>query len=161
MKKIAALFLGLTFAFASASFAQESEESTAPGTYYGAAFEAKQPMALAKVHKKLRKPGKKVDMQLVGTVESVCAKKGCWVNLKLDDGSIVFIKMKDYAFFVPKTGLEGKRIQVNGQGYKEVFSIEELKHYAADAGQSPEEIAKITQPEEKLRFTATGIKVLN
>lgn len=160
MKKITSLLLSLFMAMASIAFAQ-AEESTAAGTYYGAAFEAKKPIATSKLHKKLRKPGKKVNMQVLGTVESVCAKKGCWVNVKLDDGTVLFIKMKDYAFFVPKTGLEGKKILLNGQGFKEVFSVEELQHYASDAGQSKDEIAKITEPETKLRFTASGIKVMN
>lgn len=146
------------------SIAQEAKEelvSVAPGTYYGTPFEAKTPVTTAKLHKKLKKAGKKVGMQVEGTVQEVCAKKGCWVNLKLDDGTILFIKMKDYAFFVPKTGLEGKKLLLDGEGYKEVFSVEELQHYAMDAGKSKEEAAKITEPEEKLRFTARGIKVLN
>lgn len=161
MKKILSLLLAIGMMAATTAFAQDEVLSTAYGTYYGAAFELKKPIATPTLHKKLKKAGKKVNMQVEGTVESICEKKGCWLNVKLDDGTILFIKMKDYSFFVPKTGLEGRKVRLNGVGFREVFTVEELQHYAADGGKSKEEIAAITNPEEKLRFTATGIKVMN
>ena len=43
---------------------------------------------------------------------------------------------------------------------KEV-SVDELKHYAEDAKKSQEEIDAIKEPKKELRFTASGIKVLD
>ena len=44
-----------------------------------------------------------------GEIIDVCPKKGCWMNVKVDSDT-VFVKFKDYGFFVPKTGIEGKSI---------------------------------------------------
>jgi hypothetical protein len=46
---------------------------------------------------------------------------------------------------------------MNGIAYREVVSVEMLRHYAEDAGKSKEEIMKITEPETKLSFEADGV----
>ena len=51
-------------------------------------------------------------VQLKGEVLSSCPKKGCWMEMKFDNDTI-FVKFKDYSFFVPKTGLEGKIASIN------------------------------------------------
>ena len=37
------------------------------------------------------------------------------------------------------------------------MSVADLKHYAEDAGKSPEEIAKITEPSIEFAFEANGV----
>lgn len=71
-----------------------------------------------------------------------------------------FVKMKDYAFFVP-TALKGKSVILEGNAEKEITSVKELKHYAKDAKKSQSEIDAITLPKEEIRFLANGIKVVN
>ncbi|HJV20168.1 MAG TPA: hypothetical protein VJ552_09855 [Sediminibacterium sp.] len=39
-------------------------------------------------------------------------------------------------------------------------SVDELKHYAADAKKSKAEIDAITQPKKEIRLVAKGIKVV-
>lgn len=96
------------------------------------------------------------------TVESVCQTKGCWMNLVSAEGQndpSVFVKFKDYGFFVPKD-ISGKEVIIEGVAYREVTSVEELRHYAEDEGKSEEEIAQITEAEEELKFMADGVIIL-
>lgn len=95
-------------------------------------------------------------------VESVCQAKGCWMNLvdNGDEESAVFVKFKDYGFFMP-LDIAGQRVIAQGVAYKEVTSVDELRHYAEDGGASKEELEKITEPKEELKFMAHGVKLLD
>ena len=95
-----------------------------------------------------------------GQVIDVCPKKGCWLTIKTEDGSSFFVKMKDYAFFVP-IALKGKNVVLEGLAEKKVTSVKELKHYAKDAKKSKAEIEAITIQKEEISFLADGIKVVN
>jgi hypothetical protein len=88
-----------------------------------------------------------------------CSKKGCWMDVKLADGSIMKVRFRDYGFFVPTKGLEGKEAVIQGRAKKEVTSVAMLKHYAEDAGKSKEEIAAITKPETSWTFEADGVLI--
>lgn len=88
-----------------------------------------------------------------------CIKKGCWMDVRLPDGEVMKVKFKDYGFFVPTEGLEGRRAILQGYAVKEVTDVATLRHYAEDAGQSEEEIARITEPEESLFFVADGVLI--
>ena len=54
-----------------------------------------------------------VQTKLEGEIISTCPKKGCWIEMKIDDKD-VFVKFKDYGFFVPKSGMEGKKAIIQG-----------------------------------------------
>ena len=88
-----------------------------------------------------------------------CTKKGCWMDVALDDGSVMKVRFKDYGFFVPKEGLEGRKSVLQGVMIREEVDVETLQHYAEDAGKSTEEIAAITEPEVKLSFVASGVLI--
>lgn len=97
-----------------------------------------------------------------GNVESVCKKKGCWMNLA-PEGMVdqeIFVKFKDYGFFMP-LDCEGKEMIMHGKAFKEVTTVEELQHYAEDEGKSKEEIEAITQPIEEYKFVADGVIMTN
>ena len=96
--------------------------------------------------------------KLSGEIINVCPKKGCWRNLKVDEDTI-FVKFKDYGFFVPKTGVESKLAFISGNIKKDTISVERLRHYAEDAGKSSDEIEKIVKPEFKLSFLADGVAI--
>lgn len=101
-----------------------------------------------------------VNTTMQATVSEVCQAKGCWMTLHgADQSSEVMVRFKDYGFFVPKN-ISGRKVVVQGQAYKTVVPVSELRHYAEDAGKSKEEIAKITEPEETFAFLATGVIVL-
>lgn len=95
------------------------------------------------------------------TVDEVCQAKGCWMTLYDGTNTDVelMVRFKDYGFFVPKD-IGGRKVIVEGKAFKKVTPVEELRHYAEDAGRSAEEIEQITEPEQTYSFEATGVKVL-
>ena len=95
-----------------------------------------------------------------GEILDVCPKKGCWMNVKVNTDT-VFVKFKDYGFFVPKTGIQGKKVLMTGEIFKDTISVERLKHYAEDAKKSRTEIDLITEPEYKINMIATGVAILD
>ncbi len=96
-----------------------------------------------------------------GNVEGVCQVKGCWMNIvsKTEGKEEMFVKFKDYGFFMP-LDLTGEVI-MNGVAYREITSVDELKHYAEDEGKSQEEIDAITEPVTELKFMASGVMIGN
>lgn len=153
-----------------ASFSQEAVQKKGPpsgkaavGDYYGAdvskTSEVKA-ISIEALENKLKQNKKAENVTVKGVVTDVCPKKGCWVTLETNDGASLFVKMKDYAFFVP-TALKGKNVVMEGSAEKEITSVEELKHYAKDAKKTQSEIDSITVPKEEIRFLANGIKVVD
>ena len=51
---------------------------------------------------------------------------------------------------------EGEVI-INGKAFVTETSVEELRHYAEDAGKSAEDIAAITEAEKTFAFEANGV----
>ncbi len=135
-------------------------EPAFPGKVYGEKVKEKGAMDIEQLPALLAKKDGKVKTKIKAKVIDVCPKKGCWVNLYVNDSTTVFVKMKDYGFFVPMD-IAGRTVVLDGVAYVEETSVEELRHYAEDAKKPKEEIEAITQPEESLRFTANGIKVLD
>jgi hypothetical protein len=103
-----------------------------------------------------------VATKVKGTVTSVCQAKGCWLKLTSEGGDHpeMMVKFKDYGFFMPKD-IAGRQVVLQGIAYREVTSVDELRHYAEDAGKSAEEIQKITAPKEELKFMAAGAVLLD
>ncbi|MEO0572301.1 MAG: DUF4920 domain-containing protein [Bacteroidota bacterium] len=101
-----------------------------------------------------------VNTQIKGTITDVCQVKGCWMRVNLIDEQQVFVKFKDYGFFVP-TDAAGKEVVMNGQAFVEEMSVAEQQHYALDRGATKEEMAKITKPIRTLRFEANGVHISN
>ncbi|KAB5488322.1 MULTISPECIES: DUF4920 domain-containing protein [Flagellimonas] len=98
--------------------------------------------------------------QMMGEVTEVCQAKGCWMKVKLDSEDEVFVRFKDYGFFVPKDAA-GKKVVMNGAAFLEEMSVEDQKHYAEDEGASEDELAQITAPKKTLRFEADGVLIGN
>lgn len=88
-------------------------------------------------------------------INEVCSTKGCWMKLDLGNDDEVMVRFKDYGFFMPLNA-EGNVI-INGKAYVSETSVEELRHYAEDAGKSKEEIDAITEPEKTYSFEADGV----
>lgn len=167
MKKF--VFL-LALGFSALSFAQTTDKKMGPpegnalvGDVYGAEVSAKaEKLAIspAQLEKKLNKAQKVENVAVKGKVIDVCDKKGCWLTVQTEDNDKFFVKMKDYAFFVP-TALKGKTVVLEGNAETKVISVDEQKHYAEDAKKSQAEIDAITKPQEEIRFLASGIKVVD
>jgi hypothetical protein len=97
-------------------------------------------------------------VKIEGEVESVCQAAGCWMKIKLDNGQSMRVTFKDYGFFVPKD-ITGKKVVFEGVPSVKTTSVDELKHYAEDAGKSKQEIDKINEPKVELTFVANGVLV--
>lgn len=104
------------------------------------------------------KVGDSIDAKMVGTVKEVCQAKGCWMQVDLEDGNQVMVRFKDYGFFVPKN-IAGEQVVINGKAFVSETSVDELRHYAEDAGKPEAEIAAITEPKKTLSFEADGVLV--
>lgn len=102
--------------------------------------------------------GDTIDVKFTGIIENVCQKKGCWMNLKLNEDQTAFVRFKDYGFFMPFNAAESEAI-VNGKAFISVVSIGELKHYAEDEEKSQEEIDAIVEPEITYGFLADGVLI--
>lgn len=98
---------------------------------------------------------------LKAKVNTVCQVKGCWMTLKSADVDIeIFVKFKDYGFFMP-LDLAGQEIIAHGIVSKTITPVDELRHYAEDAGKTKEEVAAITEPKEEYKMIADGVVILN
>jgi hypothetical protein len=97
-----------------------------------------------------------VRVKVIGTIEEVCQKKGCWMDINIGEGKTMKVSFKDYAFFVPKNA-KGKTAIFEGIAYTDTIPVNQLRHYAEDEGKTKEEIAKITKPEITLFFEARGV----
>jgi hypothetical protein len=115
------------------------------------------PEQMFKKYKTLKK-GDSVAVQFKSNIKAVCKKKGCWMKMDLNKDNQSFVKFRDYGFFVPLNADNNEAI-VNGYAFVDVVSVDELKHYAKDAGKSKAEIDKITKPEITYSFTAEGVYI--
>ena len=129
------------------------------GTVFGDSITDANVFDLAAMSAAMKNETKK-DMKIRGIVNEVCQKKGCWITMKLNNGDNMRVTFKDYKIFVPKD-LSGKEVVLEGFAYADTTSVENLQHYAEDAGKSKSEIAKITAPKKQLAFEAKGVVVLN
>lgn len=102
------------------------------------------------------KEGDTLDVKFASTIQEVCQKKGCWMKLELPENNSAFVKFKDYGFFMPLNSAKSEVI-VNGKAFVSVESVEELKHYAKDAGESQAAIDSIVNPETTYGFLANGV----
>jgi len=102
-----------------------------------------------------------VQVKFATTIIETCTRKGCWMTVNLEEGKEMMVRFKDYGFFVPLEGMEGKSTVFDGYAYTETVSVEDLQHYAEDAGDDEEAIAAITEPEVALTFLASGVIIKN
>jgi len=107
----------------------------------------------------LAQNGEVNNIVLEGEITQTCAKKGCWMDVKVSEQDTLMVRFKDYGFFVPKEGVEGLRTVVKGKAKMDTISVEMLRHYAEDAGDSEEEILKIMEPKYVLEFIADGVLI--
>jgi hypothetical protein len=92
-----------------------------------------------------------------GNIVDVCQMKGCWMRVS-DGEQELFVRFQDYGFFVPMNAA-GHDVVMHGTAVEKELSVEELRHYAEDAGKSPQEIAAITEPETRVTFYADSVYI--
>lgn len=107
---------------------------------------------------KALKKGDTINVKFKSTIADVCKKKGCWMKMDLADNNESFVRFTDYGFFVPMNADKSNAI-VSGKAYIDEVSVDELKHYAKDGGESKEAIDKITSPKITYAFQADGVLI--
>jgi len=106
---------------------------------------------------KALKLGDTINLKFNANIKEVCSKKGCWMTLPAgNDDETIMVRFKDYGFFMPLDAA-GKEVIVAGKAFVNEVSVADLKHYAEDAGKSPEEIANISEPVMEFAFEANGV----
>lgn len=131
---------------------------TSEQKFYGEKFDTSSPIEAKKAFMSYNemKVGDTLEVTFTSKVNSVCKKKGCWMRLDLPEDKESLVRFKDYEFFVPKD-IENQTAVVHGKAFVKETSVEDLKHYAKDAGKSEQEIAAITEPELTYSFEADGV----
>ncbi len=99
--------------------------------------------------------GGETDVVIEATIVEVCTKKGCWMTVT-DGETEVFVRFKDYGFFVPMNAA-GHAVTLHGITESKLTPVDELRHYAEDAGTSPAEIAAITEPAQRMTLYADSV----
>src|SRR5688572_15806653 len=99
--------------------AADAAQSTA--TYYGEKITADSAVTIDNIVTLMGdKP--ELSIKLIGQVDAICQKKGCWMDLKKSDSSTIRVTFKDYGFFMPKDGA-GKTAIVRGVARVEETSV--------------------------------------
>lgn len=160
MKLKLALLLVILFAFSCKNEKSAETQNEAEASEYAsfgdeiAADGALTAMAMAEKYDAL-KVGDTLNTKVTASINEVCSKKGCWMKLDLGNDEEMMVRFKDYGFFMPLNA-EGEVI-VKGKAYVTETSVDELRHYAEDAGKSKKEIEAITEPKRTLAFEADGV----
>jgi len=142
----------LIFLISFISFAQKSDQNL---KFYGSKINLKE-IENYKLKKNILLNNPTNDVKIQGRIISTCPMKGCWMKMNVNNDTLL-VRFKDYGFFVPKTGSEGKSVIINGKLSIDTLSVGQLKHYAEDAGKTKYEISLITKPEITLSFLADGV----
>ena len=124
---------------------------------YGDAFETDSILSLNELSQKIEKIGDTLQLTLKGTIKEVCTKKGCWITLSMENDSEMMVRFKDYGFFVPLDA--SGEVLIHGKAFISETSVDDLRHYAEDAGASDDEIAAITTPKTSYNFEADGVLI--
>lgn len=125
--------------------------------FYGSVIDPNGAVDAAELRNILKDVGR-AEVRFEGEVTATCPKKGCWMDVASGEDT-VFVRFLDYGFFVPTEGAEGKRAVMAGEAFFDTLTVDMLRHYAEDAGESEEAIAAISEPELRLAFTATGVMI--
>ena len=112
MKKIFFAFIMLVFGLALK--AQPPKGDANSGDTYGEKVNAENAIWVSELPTLLENK-ENITVTIKGKVTDVCSKKGCWITLETADKTKVFVKMKDYGFFVPVAAI-GKTVAFSGDG---------------------------------------------
>jgi hypothetical protein len=157
----ASLLVGMTAckstgqAKGSAAATEAAAMAPVKGTTFGATFQPEKVLSYEELVASVP-AADSLSTVVKGTVEDVCQMKGCWMNIAGTDGEAMMVRFKDYGFFMPKD-IAGREVIMSGKAFFQTTPVDELRHYAEDAGKSPEEVAKITEPKRELSFLADGV----
>ena len=161
MKNIFVLLVLVAFAFGCKNDKKTEENTTVNEDITFASFgdkiEAEGAIAAVELAEKYQAmaEGDTLVTKVTAKINEVCSTKGCWMRLDLENDEEVMVRFKDYGFFMPLNATG--EVIINGKAFVTEISVDELKHYAEDAGKTEEEIAAITEAEKTFAFEADGV----
>lgn len=162
MKKITCLLAFAVFAISCGKKEEAKEEIIETETFaiFGDSISQDGALSNSEMMAKFEslKEGDTIDVKFASKINDVCQKKGCWMNVALENDNSTFVKFKDYAFFVPMNA-ENKDVIVEGKAFVSIESVDDLKHYAKDAGKSQAAIDSIVAPKTTYSFMANGVLI--
>lgn len=140
----------------------DTTKGLASGTFYGAEFETDKVQTLDDVWNTYSSMGASdsLAVRFKTKVKEVCKVKGCWMIVELPNEEQAMVRFKDYGFFMPMD-ISNKEVILNGMAFVEEMSVADQQHYAEDAGQKKEDVAKINAPKRTYSFVADGVLVPN
>jgi len=154
---IIALFLLSTFTCFAQHDQNDKSKTTGSNTgQYGETFDEMGALDVASVL--LKEPGESEAVKVTGKIKEVCQEMGCWITLELPDNKTIRVSTEE-KFFLPND-ISGRIAIVQGTLKKQVTSVDQLRHFAQDAGKDKDYINSITEPREEYSIIATGVKVL-
>lgn len=94
-------------------------------------------------------------IQVEGSVQKACTKKGCWMELSEGTGPGMRVKFKDYGFFVPLDAA-GSKAKVEGQVKVTELSEGSARHFEKEGATIPR--GTDGKPRE-VQMVATGVEL--
>lgn len=101
-------------------------------------------------------------IRIVGTVDSVCEKKGCWITMagtgQKEELFVKFTCSAEGGRIVPMEA-KGRQAIVEGTVTVKEISEADARHYAEDEGASKEAIAKIVGPQKQISVSSPAVQI--
>lgn len=160
MKLILSLSVFVSVLMVSCSNEPQVQQEEVSYAVFGDTITADGAISAEEMYQKYTKLGEgdTIEVKFAATIYNVCQKKGCWMNVDLNEEEVAFVRFKDYGFFMPFNAAESEAI-INGKAFVSITSVDELKHYAEDEGLTQEEIDEITEPDVTFGFLADGVLI--
>lgn len=154
-KKVLSIFAGLSLlvACSSSNEIKETVEIKAFGPYE---VDDSKAISTQEMLRQFKVENGDQEFTFEGKITEVCSNAGCWVSIDRGNGETFMVRFKDH-FTIPLNTKIGSTAYLHGLAYMDTVQVEDLKHFAQDAGKSEAEIKKITKPEYSLNFEADGI----
>lgn len=146
------------FVYAEPGQSTKADTQQSPFQSYGAKISPEGAVKSTEINEQYAslKAGDTAVVKFEAPINAVCKSKGCWMRLDAGEEE-VFVKFKEYGFFVPLDATGDAVVQ--GKAYLEEVTVDELRHMAKDGGKTASEIAAITTPQRELRFMADGVLI--
>jgi hypothetical protein len=91
-----------------------------------------------------------------GMITETCATSGCWIKIVDKKGHEIIVLTEESSFHLPRN-CTGHQAVAHGNMEMREIPVEQRRHYAEVSGATPEEIAKITEPEYALILIAGSV----
>ena len=125
-------------------------------SHYGDIIDANGALSIADLYNQMEGQTS-INTKFEGNIVQTCRKKGCWMSIDLGNDDDMTVTFKDYGFFVPVEGVDGKTMIAEGVCSWDTLDVDWRRHLAEDAGKSIDEINAITEPKFAMAFEATGV----